>query len=50
MDIEEKTDWGDLPDKVIADAEESLKQLEAGMGISHEEVRKKYEKWLNAVD
>ena len=38
--------WNDLPDKVIADATESLREINEGKGISHELARKTYKKWL----
>jgi hypothetical protein len=45
-DFDSKEDWGDLSDKVIADAKASMDQIEAGMGVSHEQVRDIYKKWL----
>lgn len=39
-------EWGDLPDEVIADAKESLRQIKAGKGIPHEQARETYKKWL----
>jgi hypothetical protein len=38
--------WGDLPEKVISDVEESLRQIDAGMGIPHHKARETYKKWL----
>jgi hypothetical protein len=43
-DFEE--DWGDLPDKVISDVKESMKQIENGQGIEHNTVKEMYKKWL----
>ncbi|WP_439556382.1 hypothetical protein [Dyadobacter sp.] len=39
-------DWSDLPDIVIHDVNESLKQIELGNGISHEDALRTYQKWL----
>jgi hypothetical protein len=39
--------WGDLPEKVIADVEESLRQIDAGIGIPHHQARETYKKWLH---
>ena len=44
--FETSEDWGDLPDKVVLDAEESLRQIEAGLGIPHKKARETYKKWL----
>jgi hypothetical protein len=44
FDIENK--WGDLPEKVVFDIEESLKQIDAGMGVPHDRAREIYTKWL----
>ena len=47
QEAENKYDfWDELPDKVKADSEESLQQADAGQLIAHEEVMKKYNKWL----
>jgi hypothetical protein len=39
-------EWSDLPDKVIIDVEESMLQINAGKGITHEAARETYKKWL----
>lgn len=39
-------DWGDLPDKVIFDVKESIKQIENGEGIDHNTAKETYKKWL----
>ena len=39
-------DWSDLPDKVIADAKESMRQINEGKGIPFEIARETYKKWL----
>ncbi len=39
-------EWSDLPDEVISDIKESLKQLKNGQGISHETALKTFKKWL----
>jgi hypothetical protein len=39
-------DWGDLPDKVIFDVKESIKQIENGHGIDHNTAKEMYKKWL----
>jgi hypothetical protein len=44
FDAEDK--WGDLPEKAIHDVEESLRQIEAGKGIPHQQARESYKKWL----
>jgi len=44
--FETREDWGDLPDKVAMDAEESIAQIESGLGIPHEKARETYKKWL----
>jgi hypothetical protein len=44
--FDSEEDWGDLPDKVIADAKESITQIETGKGIDHNTARKTYQKWL----
>jgi predicted transcriptional regulator len=38
--------WDELPNEVKASIEIGLKQAENGEVIPHEEVMKKYEKWL----
>jgi len=44
--FESTENWGDLPDKVISDVEESNRQIDAGMGIPHDKARETYKKWL----
>jgi len=39
-------EWGDLPEKVISDVQESIKQIEAGSEISYDKARETYKKWL----
>ncbi|MCF2446168.1 hypothetical protein L0657_19580 [Dyadobacter sp. CY345] len=39
-------DWGDIPDIVVFDVKESIKQIENGEGIDHHTVRETYKKWL----
>ena len=43
---EEVDFWDELSDSVKADVELAIKELDNGQGIPHEEVMKKYEKWL----
>jgi predicted transcriptional regulator len=38
--------WDELPEEVRADIDEAIKQADAGELIPHEEVMKKYQKWL----
>ena len=38
--------WDEMSDEERASVEEGIKQLENGEGIPHEEVMKKYSKWL----
>ena len=38
--------WTNLPTKVQNDINTSIEELEAGLGIPHEEVMKDYKKWL----
>ncbi|MCF2506363.1 hypothetical protein L0663_23415 [Dyadobacter sp. CY107] len=38
--------WGDLPEKVISDVQESIKQIDAGLEVSHDKARETYKKWL----
>ena len=38
--------WDELPDNVKEDIDEAIKQADAGKLLSHEEVMKKYKKWL----
>ena len=38
--------WDNLPVKVQNDINASIKELEAGLGIPHDEVMKDYQKWL----
>ena len=44
FDLEE--DRGNLPDTVISDVNESIMQIDAGMGIPHDKARETYKKWL----
>lgn len=39
-------DWDELPDKIKKSIEIGLKQAKAGQTVPHEEVMKKYKKWL----
>ena len=43
---DQSNEWGDLPDKVISDLEESIRQIDAGKAISHDIARETYKKWL----
>ncbi len=43
---EEPDLWDELPDEIKADVEEAIRELDAGKGIPHEKVMKKYSKWL----
>jgi hypothetical protein len=43
---EEKELWDNLPEALKAEIEEGLEQAENGEVIEHEQVMKKYEKWL----
>ncbi|MFI5196760.1 MAG: hypothetical protein ACHQD8_06700 [Chitinophagales bacterium] len=38
--------WDELPEEVKAEIDEAIKQADAGQLFSHEEVMKKYKKWL----
>lgn len=38
--------WNDLPKEVQNSILKAEKELKSGMGIPHEEVMKKYSKWL----
>lgn len=38
--------WDELPDKIKEDIDEAIKQADSGQLIPHEEVMKKYKKWL----
>ncbi len=43
----EKIDfWEELPKKIKADVNEALLQSKVGLGKPHNEVMKKYKKWL----
>ena len=39
-------EWGDLPETVISDVQESIRQIDAGLEISHDRARETYKKWL----
>jgi predicted transcriptional regulator len=39
--------WNDLPEDIKFSIETGLKQADAGVGLPHETVMKKYKKWLN---
>jgi len=43
---DQSNEWGDLPDKVISDLEESIRQIDAGKVVSHDIARETYKKWL----
>lgn len=44
---QEETDWREgLPNEVIKSVERGLHQSKEGKTVSHEEVMKKYQKWL----
>ncbi|MCF0051039.1 hypothetical protein MUK70_25940 [Dyadobacter chenwenxiniae] len=38
--------WGDLPEKVVLDVQESIRQIDAGLEISHDKARETFKKWL----
>ena len=38
--------WDELPDNAKTDIDEAVRQADAGQLKSHEEVMKKYKKWL----
>lgn len=38
--------WEAMPDDVRADVEAALKESEGGSVIPHEEIQKRYQKWL----
>jgi len=47
LEAEQQYDfWDELPNAVKADIDEAIKQADAGKLLSHEEVMKKYKKWL----
>jgi predicted transcriptional regulator len=47
LEVDANDDWWDeLQDSVKADIDEGIKQADAGQLTSHEEVMKKYKKWL----
>jgi predicted transcriptional regulator len=47
LEAEHKYDfWNELPDIVKKEIDEAVKQADAGELIAHEEVMKKYNKWL----
>ena len=47
MEAEQDNDWWDkLPKKVQAEIDEAIAELDAGKGIPHETVMKKYSKWF----
>jgi hypothetical protein len=44
---QEEADWREgLPDKVVESVEKGLQQAKSGDTMPHEEVMKKYQKWL----
>lgn len=45
-DRTEKDFWDELPEDLKSEIEEGLEEIERGEEISHEEVMKKYEKWV----
>ncbi|MES2701238.1 MAG: hypothetical protein V4649_01310 [Bacteroidota bacterium] len=48
LEAEHKYDfWDELPPAVQNDIDEAVKQADAGQLTSHEEVMKKYQKWLS---
>ena len=47
LEVDAEDDWWEtMPDNVKADLEESIKQADAGKVIAHEEVKKRYSKWI----
>lgn len=43
---DQSNEWGDLPDQVISDLEESVRQIDAGNVVPHDIARETYKKWL----
>ncbi len=39
-------DWADLPDEVITDIQDSLREIQNGEIITHTKARETYQKWL----
>ncbi len=47
LEADRKDDWwDDLPKEVQNSIDKAIAQLDAGKGIPHEEVMKKYKKWF----
>jgi predicted transcriptional regulator len=42
----EKSWWDTMPDKVKADVEAAIAEADKGETIPHEEIQKRYKKWL----
>jgi len=43
----EKDWWDELPEEVQEGIDRAIAELDAGKGIPHEQVMKKYKKWLS---
>jgi predicted transcriptional regulator len=47
LEVDAENDWWDeMPDNVKADVEAALAEAERGELIPHEEIKKRYSKWL----
>lgn len=47
LEVDADSDWWDtMPDKVKADVEAALAESEKGQVIPHEEIQKRYKKWI----
>ena len=47
LEVDAETDWWDsMPDNVRKDVEIALAESENGKVISHQEIQKRYQKWL----
>ncbi len=46
FEIEKVDFWDELPDRIKGDVKEALIQSKRGLGKPHNEVMKKYKKWL----
>jgi uncharacterized coiled-coil DUF342 family protein len=47
LEADRKEDWwDDLPKNVQVSIDKAIKELDAGKGIPHEVVMKKYQKWF----
>ena len=47
LEVDSEADWWDsMPDKVKKDVEVALAESEKGAVIPHEEIQRRYQKWL----